>query len=126
MKKIVYLEDEIETAEIINLLLPYAGFMPLYERCAKKLIDHIQNGGLEPGCHYLLDHVNQTETNPDNISGGYVAMKVMEIDPNAKIIIGTGNSLRDLPIEIQSAVNNGEIGYLQKPFGIKELKEMYN
>ena len=126
MKKIIYLEDDPSVAEVVNALLPYAGFEARYEKCAKNLCDQILNAKFEPGSLYLLDHENFTDTNPQEISGGYVALEIMRVDPHAKIVIGTGKALNDLPFDVQNAVDKGQIGYMQKPFGLKELRRLYD
>ena len=125
MPEIIYLEDEAEAADLVTELLEAIGLTPRHEFCARRLYDSIMQRSTP--CHnYLLDEENISPTNPDRISGSELALKILEMDPDARIVIGTGHKVSDLPLSAQEAIMTGKMGYLQKPFGMDQLAEMYN
>ena len=122
---ITYLEDEETVAETVTEALRCVGYNPFHERCAQALLDRV-SCGVDPGACYLLDELNNVETNPDNVTGSQVALELMAQDSSARIVIGTGCSIDELPPEVQEAINHGKITYLRKPFRMAELAGMYD
>ncbi len=125
MRRIVYLEDRTDVAEFVLAALSSLGYETAYTQCAQKLDEELNAGPIEPGVEYLLDVENLTETNVRGVSGCDIAAKLMVLDPSAKITLGTGSDLQDLPLEIQLAVAQGKIKYLPKPFRLGNLRELY-
>lgn len=124
MADIVYLEDEEQIARFVKAGLEREGHSVAYEACAQTLLERIESEMFAPGTVYLLDNTNIRLTNPRPYSGSDVALRVLEHDPTARIILGTGNALEDLPLQIQTGVQRGHIGYLKKPFRMAALQDI--
>lgn len=125
MSPIRYLEDEPVVARVVKSMLEALGYDVQHEPCASNFCQAI-TGSINPGDRYLLDQVNNAPTNERGISGGDIALKLLEMDPDARIVIGTGQEVDELPLEIQAAIETGRIGYLKKPFGLVQLGGMYS
>lgn len=55
------------------------------------------------------------------MSGDEAFFKIMEIDPQARILISTGYSREE---QADSLLKNGAVGFLPKPYNLDELSEM--
>ncbi len=127
MNQIIYLEDDPTVAELGQRILSRLGFEPKHFACAQTLLDHV-NCGVTPGGRYFLDNDNDhrsvVPTNPEGVSGSNIALTVLEMDPSAKIVMNSGYSLDYLPDEIQRLVEDGKVGYIQKPFTVSGLRNI--
>ena len=121
---IIHLEDEAPTAELVKAALTREGYSVEQVLCAQKMLDRVRLCDFDPGQLYILDHINVSDSNPNHHTGGYVAQEILDRDPNARVIIATGNPVTYLPESIQQAVQKGQVGFLQKPFRTKQLQDL--
>ncbi len=123
--EVIYLEDKPDVAATGVKMLFVTGYRPRHFACAQELFEHVMSG-VVPGSRYFLDHENYTPTNVSGISGGQIGLEVLARDPQARVVIGTGRDLTDLPEDVQAAVAQGTMKYLPKPYRLRDLREMYN
>jgi CheY-like chemotaxis protein len=112
-EKVLLVDDEETIAEIMEKALTLAGYRVLLARGGEEAIEVYKRNQND------IDLVVLDMTMP-GMNGGKVFNRLREINPGVKVILSSGYSIDG---EASQIMARGCNGFIQKPFGIKELSQ---
>ncbi|MCO6431843.1 MAG: response regulator [Deltaproteobacteria bacterium] len=108
-ERILIVDDEFPVRNVLSLSLEHLGYTV---EIASSGIEAIEKYGPERFDLVILDMLMP------NLSGDETFFKLKDIDPNVRVLVISGYSSEEA---IRNILDNGGLGFVQKPFTIGEL-----
>lgn len=110
-ERILVVDDEYPVRNVLSLSLEHLGYEVEIAASGAEAIERFNSNGA-PIDLVILDMLMP------NLSGDQTFFKLKEIDPSVKVLVISGFASQDA---VDSILDNGGLGFVQKPFTIVEL-----